>query len=64
MKDLKCFSGTINGQLLDRTPFGFNHKLADHPALSIESLGRLVREMPSEKEFFSKSLFKDLMNNV
>jgi hypothetical protein len=35
MKDLKCFTGEIKTELLDREPFRLNHKIANHPALTI-----------------------------
>lgn len=58
MNNLKCFAGDINPKLLDRTPFELNHKLADHPALSIENLAKVIADFPKEKILFSKALNK------
>jgi hypothetical protein len=62
MGNLKCFKGPINSKLLDREPFKFNHQLLGHPALSLESLVKIIPELPSEKVMYSKSL-NDLSMN-
>lgn len=56
MNNLKCFAGDVNPKLLDRSSFGLNHKLADHPALSLENLAKVAAELPSEKVLYSKAL--------
>lgn len=56
MKDLKCFTGEIKTDLLDRKPFRLNHKIANHPALTIENLSLVIPELPQEKVMFSKGL--------
>ncbi|MBC7714647.1 MAG: cupin-like domain-containing protein [Rhizobacter sp.] len=56
MKNLKCFAGDINPNDLDRKPFGFHHNLADHPALSIDNISKIIQELPKEKVMFSKGL--------
>ncbi|MBC7428210.1 MAG: cupin-like domain-containing protein [Bacteriovorax sp.] len=56
MKNLNCLKGDIDPKNLDRKPFSFSHSLADHPALSIESLIKMIPEMPKEKVMFSKGL--------
>ncbi|AZZ36013.1 hypothetical protein CIK05_04140 [Bdellovibrio sp. qaytius] len=56
MKNLKCFAGDIDPLKLDRTPFGLNHKLADHPALAIENLAKVISDFPKEKILHSKEL--------
>lgn len=56
MNNLKCFDGDINPKLLDRSSFGLNHKLADHPALSLSNLAKVVKELPQEKVLYSKAL--------
>ena len=39
---MQHFSETAEASLLDRAPFTFKHKLADHPTLTVESLARRV----------------------
>ncbi len=56
MNNLKCFAGDINPKLLDRTPFELNHKLADHPALALENLAKVIADFPKEQILFSKAL--------
>lgn len=56
MKDLNCFTGDINTKLLDREPFRLNHKLVNHPALTLENIARIIPDHPKEKVMFSKGL--------
>lgn len=69
MKKLNCFSGDIDPKKLDLSAFSFFHNLADHPALSLDSLSRMIPEMPAEKVMFSQGLndlkinFDDALNN-
>ncbi|MBC7538414.1 MAG: cupin-like domain-containing protein [Bacteriovorax sp.] len=68
MGSLKCFKEPINLKLLDREPFKFNHQLLGHPALSLESLAKIIPELSSEKVMYSKGLndlsvnFDDALN--
>jgi hypothetical protein len=50
-----CFSPGLSTQLLDREPFQFDHRLAGHPALSLENLGRVLPALPPHQVFYSKS---------
>ena len=69
MKTLKCLKGDFENSKLDRRPFGFHHNLSDHPALSIESLSKILKELPKDKVMYSKGLndlsvnFDDALNN-
>lgn len=56
MENLKCFTEAIKTELLDRTPFRLNHRLADHPALDLENIAKVILELPIEKVMFSKGL--------
>lgn len=56
MENLKCFTEAIETKFLDREPFRLNHKLADHPALELENIAKIILELPSEKVMFSKGL--------
>lgn len=56
MKNLNCFAGKINPNLLDRLPFELQHKLADHPALTLENLAQVITDFPKDKILYSKSL--------
>ena len=50
------FSETAEASLLDRAPFVFKHKLADHPTLTVESLARIIPELPASCLNHSKGL--------
>lgn len=56
MQNLKCFSGDIKTNLIDREPFRINHKLVDHPALTLENISKVILTHPKEKVMFSKGL--------
>ncbi len=56
MTGLKCLKGEIDPKNLDRKPFGFNHNLANHPALTFENLSKVITWLPEEKVMFSKGL--------
>jgi hypothetical protein len=42
----------------DRTPFEFQHELADHPALQLDSLREIVLSLPKEQVFASRADLK------
>lgn len=69
MKSLKCFAGDFENFKLDRGPFEFRHTMADHPALTIESISKILQELPKDKVMFSKGLndlgvnFDDALDN-
>ena len=50
-----CFSPDLDANLLDREPFKFGHRLLGHPALSLETLGRVLPALPAHQVFYSKS---------
>jgi Cupin-like domain len=50
-----CFKPDLDPRLLDREPFKFAHCLLEHPALSLENLGRVLPALRAEQVFYSKS---------
>lgn len=68
MNSYKCFNGEIDLSQLDRSAFSLGHNLADHPALSLNNLAKVISELPREKILFSKDLnhlsrnFDDALN--
>jgi len=56
MRDLKCFSGEIKTNLIDREPFRINHKLVNHPALSLENISKIILGHPRDKVMYSRGL--------
>lgn len=59
---MNCFDGDIHPRLLDRTGFLFHHKLMDHPALSLESLARVIPSLPADQVFHSSGLLSNADN--
>ena len=53
---LSCFQDPIDGDKLDRSPFGFRHNLMGHPALDLSSLAKSLPALPSHQVTYSKSL--------
>lgn len=56
MENLKCFDGDIKTQLIDREPFRIKHNLADHPALTLENISKIILTHPQDKVMYSKAL--------
>lgn len=52
---LNCFDNNLNRNLLDRQPFKFGHSLMDHPALTLDNLGRVLPTLKEGQIFYSKS---------
>ncbi len=50
---MTCFADDIRRDLLDREAFTFRHRLMDHPALSLENLGRVIPALPPSQVFYS-----------
>lgn len=69
MKNLKCLVGNFENFKLDRGSFEFRHTMTNHPALSMESIAKILQELPKENVMFSKGLndlkvnFDDALNN-
>ena len=59
---MQHFSETAEASLLDRAPFTFKHKLADHPTLTVESLARIIPELPARCFNHSKGLDSVALN--
>lgn len=51
----RCFEPNLDPRLLDREPFRFSHRLMEHPALSLDNLGRVLPALPKEQVFYSRS---------
>lgn len=56
MKNLNCFIGDIQTEMLDRQAFRLNHRLANHPSLKMENIQKVLFELPKEKVMLSKGL--------
>jgi len=56
---MKCFSGTLPFERLDREAFTFKHGLLGHPALSLDNLERVLPSLPPQQVFYSKGLLKE-----
>lgn len=56
MNNLKCFTEDIEPTELDRTTFCIKHNLANHPALSLENLAKMLEELPQDKILYSTEL--------
>jgi len=50
----ECFGPQLGQIKFDLEPMKFNHKLADHPALGLESLSKALPELPKHQVIFSK----------
>jgi hypothetical protein len=50
----ECFGPQLGQIKFDLEPMKFNHKLADHPALSLESLSKALPELPKHQVMYSK----------
>lgn len=51
-----CFDSALKPEWLDRKSFKFGHQLLDHPALSLDSLSRVIPTLPKEQVMYSKGL--------
>jgi hypothetical protein len=56
---MKCFTGDLPRELLDRKAFTFTHGLLGHPALSLENLERVLPALPREQVFYSSGLLSE-----
>ena len=56
---MKCFTGKLPGELLDREAFTFTHGLLGHPALTLENLERVLPALPRDQVFYSKGLLRE-----
>lgn len=57
-----ALSQDIDVSSLDQKPFGLSHSLAGHPSLTMDSLARLIVEMPEKNVMFSKGLSEVTQN--
>ncbi|CBL44787.1 Hypothetical protein HDN1F_12040 [gamma proteobacterium HdN1] len=51
-----CFDAGLKPELLDKASFKFGHRLLDHPALSLESLSKVIPALPKQQVMYSKGL--------
>ena len=56
---LTCMDGQIDASKMDRETFKFHHKLMDHPALQLDTLVRVIPELPADHVKYSKGLMKN-----
>jgi hypothetical protein len=49
----KCFKSDIDVSLLDKTPFPFKQRFADHPSLTLDSITKAIPELDKNLVFFS-----------
>ena len=56
---MKCFTGDLPFDRLDRTAFSFSHRLLGHPALTLDNLERVLPALPREQVFYSSGLLKE-----
>ncbi len=46
----------IDSSALDRAPFRFSHGLLDHPSMSLQTLAKVLPELPSDSVMYSRKL--------
>jgi hypothetical protein len=56
---MKCFTGQLPQEHLDRKAFTFTHGLLGHPALSLDNLERVLPALPREQVFYSSGLLSE-----
>lgn len=56
---MKCFTGDLPREFLDRKAFSFNHALMGHPALTLDNLERVLPALPSDQVFYSSGLLRE-----
>ena len=56
MLQLRCTREALDLTKIDREPFKFTHALADHPALQLENLGKVIPRLPKGHVFYSAGL--------
>lgn len=56
---MRCFRDEPCLDLLDRQTFKFQHKLMDHPALTLQNLARVLPALPGDKVMSSRGLFRN-----
>jgi hypothetical protein len=54
-----CFTGHVDSDKLDRSPFKFQHQLLGHPALSLENLARVIPALPEDRVMYSRGLLAE-----
>jgi len=59
---MKCFTGELPREHLDRKAFTFTHGLLGHPALSLDNLERVLPALPRDQVFYSSGLLRESDN--